>query len=138
MTDTFTKKNIWDVSHEYTEPVILSSRGKASLNVLPDKIIEKMSTSLKITLRQGHTAYAIWLLGKIEEFIKSKLEKSDASELNRQIASLEGIYRSIVKRSLLQMLREKDDRFNYLSIEEQQEKLEDSFISTVCHYRTFL
>jgi hypothetical protein len=138
MTDTFTKRNLWDVSDEYTEPVILSARGKASLNVLPDEVIEKMSTSLKITLRQCQIAYEIWLLGKIEEFIKSKLGNSDVSELNKQIATLEGSYKFIVKRSLLRVLREKDERFNCLCIEEQQEKLEDSFVSTVCHYRTFL
>jgi hypothetical protein len=129
------KPNIYDVPKEYAQPDIEGLK----FTSLPDPYAAKIATDLKIIPRQVQIAYEIWLLKEIDAYIKTKLNLTEGvAEMNEQIAELEAHYKSIVKRSLLRETRKANEKFDSLSIEEQQEKLELSFVSTVCHYRNII
>ena len=56
----------WNVTTKHEQPIRFS-RNKASLTLLPDDVIEDISSRSKITKRQVQIGYEIWLLGKIDE-----------------------------------------------------------------------
>lgn len=130
--------NGWNMTTKHEQPIRFS-RDKASLTLLPDDIIEDISSRSKIAKRQVQIGYEIWLLSKIDECIESKLKNLDnVTELNKKITSLETCYKSVVKSSLLEEMSNKDEQFCSLCFEDQQEKLEARFTSTIIHYRAIL
>ena len=117
-----------------------SSRNR-SLKAFPDDLITFLASKLKITPRQVQIGYEIWLLAEIDAHIRHNLSSlTGVANMNELVTSLEASYKSIVKRSLLQVMRTNklNERFDSLSIEEQEEKLENYFVSTLCHYRSIL
>jgi hypothetical protein len=100
-----------------------------------------VSSKLRITPRQVEVAYEIWLLTKIDRYIKEELAKfTHTATLGKLVSSLEACYKIIVKRSLLRAMRgeRRNEKFHSLTVDEQEEMLEASFVRTISHYRSII
>lgn len=128
-------RNTFDLPKEY-----IPRSGKPCLKALPEDIVKGLSSKLKITSSQVKRAYEMWLLVELDRYIKVEIAKRNEVQLTRRIASLEGSYKCIVKRSLLEVMRSKLDGrpFDSLTVGEQEDSLEKYFSLTICHYRTIV
>ena len=132
-------RNTFDLPKEYI-PRSGHNVGKPCLKPLPGNIVKGLSLKLKITPFQVRRAYELWLLVQLDRYIKVEIAKRNEVQLTRRIASLEGSYKCIVKRSLLEVMRNKLDGrlFDSLTVNEQEDSLEEYFSRTICHYRTIV
>ena len=133
------------IPRHFTRPLQFSSSGDnlqpGCFVALPEQVLIKVASTLKITPRQVQTAFEIWKLNELEKFIKSISESSlSTASVNRTIASMEACYKSMVKKSLLRTIRknEKKSKFDLMEREEQQEYLEKCFHKSLVHYRSIL
>jgi histone acetyltransferase 1 len=128
------------IPSEYAKPIDLSAPRDQYITPLPDDIVSKVASKLKITRRQVQVASEIWLLSEIDKRIEDLAASTSNSHISsRQIVFLEACYESIVRRSLLQVMRaNNEEKFRFLTIDEQKEALESSFKATVAHYRSIL
>ncbi|KAL3792053.1 hypothetical protein HJC23_011218 [Cyclotella cryptica] len=129
------------IPREYAQPIDLYSPSTPCLTPLPDLIISEVSSKLRIIPRQVEVAYEIWLLSKIDSYIKDEVATcTHTATLGKLVSSLETCYKIIVKRSLLRAMggeRHNED-FHSLTVDEQKENLEASFLRTFSHYRSII
>ncbi|KAL7478961.1 hypothetical protein ACHAW6_004713 [Cyclotella cf. meneghiniana] len=129
------------IPSKYAQPFDMSLPGTPCLTPLPDLIIAQVSSKLRITPRQVEVAYEIWLLTKIDQYIKDELAKfTHTATLGKLISSVEARYKIIVKRSLLRAMRRDrlNEKFHSLATDEQKDILESSFVRTISHYRSIV
>lgn len=133
------------IPHHYIQPLEPHSLGveadTKAFAVLPNRVLNNVSSVMKITPRQVQVAFEIWKLGELEKCIKNAASSSVSTlALNKSISLMEGHYKAMVKKSLLKTLRENetDEIFGTLSIDEQMERLEAHFSNTIVHYQSIL
>jgi uncharacterized protein YgbK (DUF1537 family) len=110
--------------------------------LLPDEVLVKVGSTLHITARQVEIAFDIWKLGHLEMSLrKTAYSSMSISMVNQIIASMEATFKPLMKRTLLKILREKEDKelnFNSMDQGEQIRHLELCFNRAVVRYRAIL
>ena len=110
--------------------------------LLPDEVLVKVGSTLHITARQVEIAFDIWKLGHLEMSLRKTANSSmSISMVNQIIASMEATFKPLMKRTLLKILREKEDKelnFNSMDKGEQIRHLELCFNRAVVRYRAIL
>ncbi len=110
--------------------------------LLPDEVLVKVGSTLHITARQVEISFDIWKLGHLEMSLRKTANSSmSISMVNQIIASMEATFKPLMKRTLLKILREKEDKelnFNSMDQGEQIRHLELCFNRAVVRYRAIL
>ena len=110
--------------------------------LLPDEVLVKVGSTLPITARQVEISFDIWKLGHLEMSLRKTANSSmSISMVNQIIASMEATFKPLMKRTLLKILREKEDKelnFNSMDQGEQIRHLELCFNRAVVRYRAIL
>lgn len=108
----------------------------------PDEVLVKAGSTLHITARQAEIAFDIWKLCQLETSLRNTVNSSvSISMVNQIIASMEVTFKPLMKRTLLKILREKEDKelnFNSMDKEEQIRHLELCFNRAIVRYRAIL
>ena len=125
------------IPKEFTQPTRLFGRDDTTL---PQDVVSRAASSLNITPSQVALVFNIWKLGQLEKLIRETAKKLPISEVNQKVTSLEKSYKRVVKKDLLNTIREDEDDlgFNTLGVREQSAHLEKLFNGAIVRYRATL
>ncbi|KAL3823595.1 hypothetical protein ACHAXA_005576 [Cyclostephanos tholiformis] len=110
--------------------------------LLPDEVLLKVGSTLHITARQVEIAFDIWKLGQLEMSLRNTANSTmSIAMVNQIIASMEASFKPLMKRTLLKIVREKEDKdlnFDSMDRETQARHLELCFNRAIVRYRAIL
>jgi hypothetical protein len=110
--------------------------------LLPDEVLSKVRSTLHITAHQVEIAYDIWKLGQLEKSFRNTVNGSmSIAMVNQIIGTDEGYFKPVMKRTLLKIVRETEDKevnFESMDREMQVRHLELCFNRAIVRYRAIL